>query len=356
MMTSMTLAASMTLAQIPFAELSTTAGAVETGVTSYSRNDIATKVFGITKSGGERACNCWHVAKYGNSFSSTGGPNGSTVSGYYAHNFIVIDPRITGTITIESAKDTFSNVSSCGKMSEPSNFGDNIHMYNGYNATKGGTQYSSYKNINIAYTITYTPSAEDIANHVALMENGNFSDPIVYAAGAFQTGSVNAQYYKTLEAGVPISVTYENTSVGLCLGDIVTYMENGCKWVSDPISSFSSTSVNKTYLDADFSAGFTTDSDGAVTYSSSNTNVATIATNGTISIKSAGTTTITAKTAATSAYNESTTSMTLTVGKATPSLSNIKASKNLAYLQTLSKITVSGTAKVGSKTVAGTWS
>lgn len=356
MMTSMTLAASMTLAQIPFAELSTTAGAVETGVTSYSRNDIATKVFGITKSGGERACNCWHVAKYGNSFSSTGGPNGSTVSGYYAHNFIVIDPRITGTITIESAKDTFSNVSSCGKMSEPSNFGDNIHMYNGYNATKGGTQYSSYKNINIAYTITYTPSAEDIANHVALMENGNFSDPIVYAAGAFQTGSVNAQYYKTLEAGVPISVTYENTSVGLCLGDIITYMENGCKWVSDPISSFFSTSVNKTYLDADFSAGFTTDSDGAVTYSSSNTNVATIATNGTISIKSAGTTTITAKTAATSAYNESTTSMTLTVGKATPSLSNIKASKNLAYLQTLSKITVSGTAKVGSKTVAGTWS
>ena len=194
------------------------------------------------------------------------------------------------------------------------------------------------------------------------MENkSNDCAPIVYSCippspGYFQTGSVNAQYYKTLEAGVPISLDYTDTSVGLCLGDIVTYIKNRCKWVSDPTSKFSSTSVNKTYLDADFSAGFTTDSDGAVTYSSSNTNVATIATNGTISIKSAGTTTITAKTAATSAYNESTTSMTLTVGKATPSLSNIKASKNLAYLQTLSKITVSGIAKVGSKTVAGTWS
>lgn len=134
MMTSMTLAASMTLAQIPFAELSITAGAVETGVTSYSRDDIATKVFGIKNISG--GTNCWNVTKYGNSFSSTGGPNGSTVSGYYAHNFVVIDPRITGTIKIESANDTFSTVGSCGKMSSPSHFSDNIDMYNAYNITK----------------------------------------------------------------------------------------------------------------------------------------------------------------------------------------------------------------------------
>lgn len=358
MMTSMILAASMTLAQIPFAELSVTAGALDA---SSSRADIATKVFGVELDSSKAAVMCNTIRQFRGSFS-TSTPNG-TVSGYFTYSIVAIDPRITGEITVRkndynstllSLRDsniTWGDTSSDdGRRVTP--------LYNSYAVTNGNAGSATPS---VSYTLTYTPSEEDIANHVAIMKNeSDDCAPIIRSLipppGHFQTGSINAQYYKTLQAGVPISVTYTDTSVGLCLGDIVTYIENGCKWVSDPTSKFSSTSVNKTYLDADFSAGFTTDSDGAVTYSSSNTNVATIASNGTISIKSAGTTTITAKTAATSAYNESTTSMTLTVGKATPSLSNIKASKNLAYLQTLSKITVSGTAKVGSKTVAGTWS
>lgn len=360
MMTSMTLAASMTLAQIPFSDFVVIA---ESSITANSsRDDIATKVFGVELDSSKAAVMCNTIRQYKGTFS-TSTPNG-TVGGYFTNSIVAIDPRITGEITVKRfSYETTSypyrdQVLTWGDTSS----GDGrreTHVYNSYIISNSNTGSSTPS---VSYILTYTPSAEDIANHVAIMENkSNDCAPIVYSCippspGYFQTGSVNAQYYKTLEAGVPISLDYTDTSVGLCLGDIVTYIKNRCKWVSDPTSKFSSTSVNKTYLDADFSAGFTTDSDGAVTYSSSNTNVATIATNGTISIKSAGTTTITAKTAATSAYNESTTSMTLTVGKATPSLSNIKASKNLAYLQTLSKITVSGIAKVGSKTVAGTWS
>lgn len=358
MMTSMTLAASMTLAQIPFAELSVTAGALDA---SSSRTDIATKVFGVELDSSKAAVMCNTIRLYNGTFS-TSTPNG-TVSGYFTNNIIAVDPRITGKITVRKndINSALSSLHDSYVTWGDTSSGDGRRKTPVYNSYIISNSNAGSATPSVSYTLTYTPSAEDIANHVAIMKNESDNcAPIIRSLipppGHFQTGSVNAQYYKTLQAGVPISVTYTDTSVGLCLGDIVTYIENGCKWVSDPTSKFSSTSVNKTYLDADFSAGFTTDSDGAVTYSSSNTNVATIATNGTISIKSAGTTTITAKTAATSAYNESTTSMTLTVGKATPSLSNIKASKNLAYLQTLSKITVSGTAKVGSKTVAGTWS
>ena len=350
MMTSMTLAASMALAQIPFAELSITAGALDA---SASRDDIATKVFGVKRSGD--AVLCETIMRYGGSFS-TSTPNG-TVSGNFAHNIIIVDPRITGKITVSTTGASSCHLYDSTYVTYGDHGANQKTLYNCYDISSSSTN-SAGKDIPLSYTIKYTPSAKDIANHVSLMANNSYLTPVIYTCpnGKYETGSVDKNYYKTLTAGVEINVTHHNESIGICLGDIINYMENGAEWVSDPTSKFTSASVNKTYLDADFSAGFTTDSDGAVTYSSSNTNVATIATNGTISIKSAGTTTITAKTAATSVYNESTTSMTLTVGKATPSLSNIKASKNLAYLQTLSKITVSGTAKVGSKTVAGTWS
>ena len=64
---------------------------------------------------------------------------------------------------------------------------------------------------------------------------------------------------------------------------------------------------------ADYENFFTTSSDGAITYSSSNTAVATIDAQGKVTIVGAGTTVITATTAETDTYKASTTSFTLIV-------------------------------------------
>jgi gliding motility-associated-like protein len=81
-------------------------------------------------------------------------------------------------------------------------------------------------------------------------------------------------------------------------------------------------SVTKNFGDASFNlVAPTSAATGAITYVSSNTNVATIS-GSTISIIGAGTATITATQATDSNYLEATTSTTLTVNKSTPVLSN----------------------------------
>ena len=83
--------------------------------------------------------------------------------------------------------------------------------------------------------------------------------------------------------------------------------------------------ITKTFGDASFSIiAPTTNSDGAFTYTSSNTAVATVA-GSRITIVSAGTSTITATQSLTANYTSGTTTATLTVNKATPVLSNFSA-------------------------------
>lgn len=86
----------------------------------------------------------------------------------------------------------------------------------------------------------------------------------------------------------------------ICLYKLVE--EQSC---IDPTISFDSTAIKKIYGDANFTNTLTTNSDGEITYSSSDTNVATAdATTGKVSITGVGTTTITASIAATSTYCE----------------------------------------------------
>lgn len=124
----------------------------------------------------------------------------------------------------------------------------------------------------------------------------------------------------------------------------------------DATTSANITSLSKTYLDSafDVSSYFTTNSDGAKTYSSSDTTVATVS-GSTVTINKAGSCTITMNTAATSSYYASSASFTLNVVKATPTLSGISASA-IYYGQTLANSTITGTAKVGTTSVPGTWS
>jgi hypothetical protein len=84
--------------------------------------------------------------------------------------------------------------------------------------------------------------------------------------------------------------------------------------------------IEKTYGDAGFTVSASSNSDGSKTYTSSNTNVATISGN-MVTIISAGTTTITVSQVETSNYNSGTTTSVLTVEKAVSSLSMVSISE-----------------------------
>lgn len=340
----------MTLNQIPFADLGLVASAEITA--ESSREDIADQVFGYESPN--------HANYIG--FKEEAVSTGSTY--YKTTVFNAVDPRITGTFSFECYyKDSYNGYAP-RYMSITSPSGGR------YIAQVGNGKYDSsslfdLQRYDILYTVlTYTPSAADIANGVHILKSQgdpayyDKSNHVIVAQSSYWSGDLagsNDGFGETPVAGKTYTFTCGyNGAFGIALGDMYGYLTTGV-WTSDPVSSFASASVKKTYLDSAFSAGFTTDSNGAITYTSSNTNVATIASNGTITIKAAGTTTITAKTAATSTFNESTTTMTLTVGKATPTLSNISAT-GITYGQSLASSTITGTAKVGSKTISGTWS
>ena len=123
----------------------------------------------------------------------------------------------------------------------------------------------------------------------------------------------------------------------------------------DPTSSFSSTSVTKKYGDLTFS----TNSDGTLSYVSSNTSVATVSSTGTITIKGVGSTTITASTTETSSYFADSKTMTLTVNKGTLSVSINPTVTAIEYGQTIASSGVSGgTVKdqAGNTITGGIWS
>ncbi len=86
--------------------------------------------------------------------------------------------------------------------------------------------------------------------------------------------------------------------------------------------SFSSSSVIKTYGNASFTNSLSKTTDGTVTYSSSNTSVATVSSSGTVTIKGAGSATIRASSAATNKYTSASASFSLTVNKAYQSVSS----------------------------------
>ena len=98
------------------------------------------------------------------------------------------------------------------------------------------------------------------------------------------------------------------------------YKALGQNFLTAQTVTFTNGSVNKTYGDANFVNEATTNGGGAITYSSNNTQVATVnSTTGEVTIRGAGTATITATAAATSDYTAGTATYSLVIGKATSS-------------------------------------
>lgn len=105
----------------------------------------------------------------------------------------------------------------------------------------------------------------------------------------------------------------------------------------NPTVSFSTSSKSMEVGDT-YTQTVTTNSNGAVTYSSGNTSVATVNSSGKVTAVGAGTTTITANVAATSSYNAGSASYTVTVTRKTPTLTFATSSKAMTvgdtYTQT----------------------
>lgn len=327
---SIVIAVSMFVAQIPFDVFGLIASADIT--VDSSREDIASTTFSYAQPN-------FATGLYYNQHTQSVNVNGSTETAYFSTIRCAIDPRITGSFTVYWMYHYTTDFT-----------GHEVSVDTNSTCTYTTSSRNDYPDL--MCKLVYTPSATDIANGVRILKTSRQT----YGRTVFWTGDLadsDNGFGETPVAGKEYKFS-EYCAFGIALGDMYDYLTTGT-FVSDPVSSFASASVKKTYFDSAFSAGFTTDSNGDITYSSSNTNVATVASDGTITIKAAGTTTITAKTAATSTFNESTTTMTLTVDKATPTLSNISAT-GITYGQSLASSTISGTAKVGSKIVSGSWS
>lgn len=118
------------------------------------------------------------------------------------------------------------------------------------------------------------------------------------------------------------------------LDDIVITYSSGTTGPVTPTFAWSASTATATVGETFTAPTLSNSSNGAVTYSSSDTNVATIDGSGNVTIVAAGTTTITASVAATSNYNAATASYTLTVSESTPAnqLVTVDSEGNVTFL------------------------
>jgi len=175
-------------------------------------------------------------------------------------------------------------------------------------------------------------------------------DEMISATKKYMTSSIKTMY--NLDGGGSSNFWYKGSKLNPNI-DTDNLEERATRgifyWkVETQTVSFANTSVTKTYGDAVFTNKATTTGDGAITYSSSNTNVATVdSSTGQVTIKGAGTATITAKAAATDTHNSGSAAYTLTVnditytitydangGSVAPRAQTFKASDNKVTLST----------------------
>lgn len=257
----------------------------------------------------------------------------SSTRSYY-HNCGVISHAATGRLVVSDGSTTLVDVD----LSNPT--------YNEYfYYTDNAKVFALSRSSGTTLSVTYYPTEADIQNG---LKYGYYYS---YKSYGFSSG----RYYTTDSW---YSITNTNTKSITCYDFALITSDFPTPGTTDPISSFSSSSVSKPYGSSSFSAGFTTNSDGTISYSSSNTSVATVASNGTITIKGAGSTVITASTTETSAYNADSKTMALTVTKGNLTIKTSPTPTVINYGQKLSTSVLSGGSAVNSSgsNVGGSWS
>ena len=162
---------------------------------------------------------------------------------------------------------------------------------------------------------TVTANGKYITNVEFVFGSGDGTNSITTGVGTYSNG-IWTGYENS------VKFTIGGTSGHRRIASIkITYSTKTPAGEDDPQNSFAVDEDNA-IIGVDYTMPtFTSSSDGAKTYSSSNTDVATINNSGVITLLKAGKTTITVKTAQTAKYAEGYASYTLIVGKGTPVLS-----------------------------------
>ena len=162
---------------------------------------------------------------------------------------------------------------------------------------------------------TVTANGKYITNVEFVFGSGDGSNEITTGVGTYSNG-IWTGYENS------IKFTIGGTSGHRRIASIkITYSTETPAGKDDPQNSFAVDEDNAIIGEDYTMPTFTSSSDGAKTYSSSNTDVATINNSGVITLLKAGKTTITVKTAQTATYAEGYASYTLIVSKGTPVLS-----------------------------------
>ena len=194
------------------------------------------------------------------------------------------------------------------------------------------------------YTLSYSNNTNAGTATVKIMGKGNYTGTVsktftinaASLAGATVTGIANRIYTgtaqtqsptvelggKTLASGTDYTLSYANNTNAGSATVTITGKNNYTGTITKtftiakaaPSLKFASTSLSKKTGDAAFTNALTKTTDGAVTFKSSNTAVATVnSASGKVTIKGAGTATITATAAEGTNYKSGNASYTLTV-------------------------------------------
>ena len=276
----------------------------------------------------------------------------STITANQAANGIYTAGSTTATLTVSAIAPTFGTFSAINK-----NYGDAAFSISAPSSNSAGS---------ITYTSSNTAVATIIGSTITIVGAGTSTITANQAAnGNYTTGTTTAtltvnaiapslgtfsdinKYNGDAPFGITapssnssgaFSYTSSNTSVATISGSTITIVGVGTSTITanqaangnytsvstsatlTVISSaptISLANINKNFGDANFAVSATSNSAGAITYTSSNTSVATISGN-TVTIVGVGTTTITVNQAANGNYVSGSTTATLTVSATVP--------------------------------------
>lgn len=240
-------------------------------------------------------------------YLDTFGTDGSTSTTFAATNMSTYDKSGSSTLVAGDKSNLVFSSSNAMRSGVNASNVNNAHIW----FNKSTAAYLQVERIptygatavKVSYSQAGTGQVTVSINGTDLIGNGssasadNFTSEYILPSG---TTSITIKFLSNKNAG---NVRIDNvkiiaTSIGTC---------------TTPVQSFAQDPVSKTTADAPFTNTFETNSTGAVTYTSTNTSVATVDANGQVTITGAGTTTITANQAADGTYCAASASYTLTV-------------------------------------------
>lgn len=190
-----------------------------------------------------------------------------------------------------------------------------------------GTTYTivaQKKGKNYDYNYTITSSRSDCPITITLNTNGIQNNATLYVYEGGTSGTLKATWVNgtdlsssVLVAGGTVTLRFdENNTSNTNENFKVTIYQECCPTCTEPTLSLSSTSGTLTIGDTFNLAGIiTTNSPGTLTYSSSNSSVASVAANGTITANASGNATITVTAPASGIYCQRTATYNVTVQK-----------------------------------------